>query len=368
MKIVWAIQTNLIDYEQSSAVCVAAKAAGAEVCEVEVIPFVDDVEVPDLDTDLVIPYGSTKLNKISQKRRWLGNWYSPKTFNVAHWNNVNGDKMLNYDASISKVSDLVANFRDDDDTLYFIRPLHDLKQFNGTVAPAKEIKNWMSSVYSGNFSFDENTEVCISSVKNISSEIRCFIVGGQLIDCSYYRIAGVRLSQPVTNATELDSIRDFLSEIILPHDCCVADIAYIGKTMKVIEFNSINSSGFYYNNIDKIVAAMTEYLRDYVSPKDYALMFDYGCYSPFWLDNSAVGRSVDPEDIYGLSKATIMMANQIGQAWADIQWKVLDISMAEQELQLPKDLKAKYEDIQKALITLAQMCRRDCPLNKFTVK
>lgn len=366
MKIVWAIQTNLIDYEQSSAVCDAAKRSGADICEVEVIPFVDDVEVPDLGTDLVIPYGSTKLNKIAQKRGWKGNWFDSKTFNVAYWNQTNGEKMLNYDAKVCKVKDLFDMFDDEDTTPYFIRPLHDLKQFNGTVAPANEIKKWMSSVYSGNFSFDENTEVCTASVKSISSEVRCFIVGRKVIDCSYYRIAGVRLSQPVTDQKTRNNIEQFLADVFLPHDCCVADIAFVGSEMKVIEFNAINSAGFYYNDINKVVHAMTEYLREYAKPKNYVLMFDYGCYSPFWLDNST-GTGVDPEDIYGLSKATIMMANQAGQAWREIQWKVLDVVIAEQEVKMPKELKQKYEDLQKVLITLAQMCRRDAPLNKFTV-
>lgn len=265
--ITWVVQDNLIDPIQVCQVISAINKVGAKVQTVKVIPFVDDVDVPELDNNLVIPYGSTKLNKISQQRKWKGNWFDHSTFNVEYWNLTRKDEMLNYDSQTFTVRELIEQFSPkigiSSETLFFIRPLHDLKQFNGTVTTAKEICNWMQSVDSGNFSFDEETLVCIASPKHIKHEIRCFIVDGKIIDSSYYRIHGVRLSQPVTDVTLIEKINNFVLSGQLPHNCCVADIAILeDDIIKIIEFNAINSSGFYYHDIDKIVKAMTGYLYE----------------------------------------------------------------------------------------------------------
>lgn len=42
------------------------------------------------------------------------------------------------------------------------------------------------------------------------------------------------------------------SNIWLPH-CCVMDLAETDDGLKCIEFNSINASGFYDCNIEKII-------------------------------------------------------------------------------------------------------------------
>lgn len=259
--IYWAIQTNLIAENQVREVWDAVLATGAKTQEVIVVPFSEEFgnEIPDIG-EYVIPYGSTKLNKMAQARGWKGNWFDKTTFRVDTWN-ANRDDMLNSDAIHMKVKDTINYLKDvDDDQLWFIRPLNDLKEFNGTVTATCEIKKWMSSVYSGNFSFTEDTEIIIAKPKPIEREARFFIVGGKVIDGSWYRIHGQLLSQPVTNETFMEEVQE-LADIWLPHRCCVMDVAVMSDgSVKVIEYNAINSTGFYYHNIPKIVKAMTDYL------------------------------------------------------------------------------------------------------------
>jgi len=46
----------------------------------------------------------------------------------------------------------------------------------------------------------------------------------------------------------------------LPYDCVVMDIAELATgEYKVVEFNSINSSGFYEHNITAVVEALSNY-------------------------------------------------------------------------------------------------------------
>lgn len=47
----------------------------------------------------------------------------------------------------------------------------------------------------------------------------------------------------------------------LPNDNCVMDLALIDGQLKVLEFNCINSSGFYDHNVDAVFKALWDYSR-----------------------------------------------------------------------------------------------------------
>jgi ATP-grasp domain, R2K clade family 3 len=189
----WVIQTNYIDSVQVEAIGRCVKNSSANLIGVEVIPFCDDVKLTNQPIgNSVIPYGSTKLSRLAIKNNWSGLFFNDN-FNVISWNK-NRDDMLNQDSEIMKVSEtkVWASDKPEDD-VYFIRPIEDLKSFNGTVATIKEIKNWMGSVDSGNFSFDESCVVSIATPKNILAEWRWFVVDGKVVDGSLYRIRGQKL-------------------------------------------------------------------------------------------------------------------------------------------------------------------------------
>jgi hypothetical protein len=45
----------------------------------------------------------------------------------------------------------------------------------------------------------------------------------------------------------------------LPDSCCVMDLALVDDSLKVIEFNCINSSGFYNHDVSKIFKELYEF-------------------------------------------------------------------------------------------------------------
>lgn len=261
--ITWAIQTNLLNEHQQLTVWNAAKDAGCNVQEIVVIPFSEEFgnEIPDIGT-AVIPYGSTSMIKLAQNRNWIGNFFDPDTFRVEVWNQKRDD-MLNADCIITTVGGVHESLKDiDDNERRFIRPVKDLKEFSGTVTTVGEIKNWMNSVFSGNFSFSEDTEIAVAPVQNIVVEARYFIVGGKVIDGSIYRVHG-NLWKKHIPVNGVDSAIHDMAEKWLPNDCCVMDIALLENSeFKVIEFNTINGSGFYDNDVLTIVKAMTDYVKD----------------------------------------------------------------------------------------------------------
>lgn len=257
MAVTWAIQTNFIAEDQIRRVWTAAEDAGARVQEIKVIPFSDELgnEVPELD-GVVIPYGATKLTRLAIERGWHGLCFDAQTFRVDCWNR-HRDDMLNQHVRQMTVRECMAAMQDEDeDSIWFVRPVQDLKHFDGTVTVAKEIRRWMSSVDSGNYSFDGETEVIVAPPQKIHAEWRFFIVDGRVVDGSSYRIAGQRMANPVARP-ELYELAQSLADGWLPHPTCVMDVAQTDDGFKVIEFNTFNSSGFYAHDIDKIVAAVT---------------------------------------------------------------------------------------------------------------
>ena len=262
-KVTWAIQTNFIADDQCRKIWAAAEKAGCATQEIIIIPFSDEfgneADVPEMD-GIVIPYGSISLINRAIKRKWTGMYFNEETFRVEAWLKNRAD-MLNSDCNVMRVGDTGEFFKGhDEEERYFIRPVKDLKEFNGTVTTVAEIKRWMQSVDSGNFSFSQDTLVSISPVQDINMEWRFFIVGGRIVDGSSYRTCGQLFSQPITDPTIYEEAQR-LADIWLPHVNCVMDVALVDDEMRIIEFNALNGSGFYYHDIDKIVFAISDYAR-----------------------------------------------------------------------------------------------------------
>jgi hypothetical protein len=261
----WLVQSNLLDYRQISMVCDAVRASGATVLEAQVIPFQDEIGNPEVlegVEGIVIPYGSTKLTKIAMAKGWKGSFFDPLLFRTDAWDAVHSDRLLNEDQMIMTVAEVPSKIGHwHPDGKVFIRPRDDLKAFNGTVTTVKEVMNWMRSTDSGNFSFDENTVVMISSVKELKEECRWFIVGGKVINGSRYRHFGQLVSSEIHDDDPRVKVAQRLADIWLPHETVVMDTAMTAKGMKIIEYNCFNSSGFYQHDIRKIVQAVTEYSK-----------------------------------------------------------------------------------------------------------
>lgn len=257
--VTWAVQTNLINDIALHKIWYAVQEAGAKVQELVVIPFSYefDNDVPEME-GVIIPYGSTKLTKMALVRKWQGLCFDPETFRADCWNK-NHSQMLNVDVKFMKVKDIFTEYENaDDEKEMFIRPLRDLKEFNGTVTTIKEIKKWMNSVYSGNFSFNEDTDVMIGPVQKLYNECRYFIVDGKVVDGSIYLQNGLLRSLRIDDNVLISKVQKLADEW-LPHKTCVMDVALTDDGHKVIEYNCINGTGLYDNDVNKIVREMTQW-------------------------------------------------------------------------------------------------------------
>lgn len=253
----WLLQGNLVNQDQMERVRQAVEACGDRWSTVIVTPFTGETEFFDGEPpDDVIPYGSTALMKQAIARKWSGLYFNDG-FTVRQWVSNRTD-MVNQAPSFMTIleaseASLTAGLS------YFVRPNEDLKAFSGAVLQGDELKLWMGRLVAEP-SFDNDTTVCISLAREILAEWRWFVVGGEVVDGSMYRHAGVRSSSHETDAAVVREAQRF-ADIWLPHPNCVMDTALIaterGARLQVLEFNCLNSSGFYSHDIAKIVRAVS---------------------------------------------------------------------------------------------------------------
>ena len=97
--------------------------------------------------------------------------------------------------------------------------------------------------------------VSVSPVRTIMREYRLFFVDGRLVTGSLYRQAG-----EVVLSGEVDPDAVAYGEAIAqqwsPAEAFVMDIALTDDGYRVIEFNNINSSGFYAADVERYIDAI----------------------------------------------------------------------------------------------------------------
>lgn len=255
------IQSNLMGESQLNLV----KDAVADLPHqfVELVPFTHQI-TPDIsvnDND-IIPYGSTLLTSVGYTYyNWHGLYFDLTNFNYAACLRNRSD-MLN-DGSVVTIEKAIRILKVcPEKQEWFVRPSLDMKQFTGMVIEAKECADWfvdaMECDSSGSYKMTPETEVVLAIPQQIQAEWRWFIVGGKVISGSMYRLRGKLIKERETDKMVIEEAQK-LADGWLPHECCVMDTALVDSQIKVIEFNCINSSGFYDHDVKSIFQELYNY-------------------------------------------------------------------------------------------------------------
>jgi hypothetical protein len=229
---------------------------------VGVIPFSREITSNEvLEGTDYIPYGSTLFTNLAFEKGWKGLHFDHYRFNYTMGLTHRQD-MLNGGAYTIQSAMGFLKTRPADEQ-WFIRPNADLKQFTGHCINAGECASWLKDAMecqsSGTYKLDPNDIVILSRPKDIKMEWRWFIVGRKVISGAMYRNPQKQLVRiPETCPATIAEAQEF-ANLWLPDPCCVMDLAYVDDQVRVIEFNCINSSGFYGHDIKKIFTALYEY-------------------------------------------------------------------------------------------------------------
>lgn len=250
----WLLQSNLVHYDQSLPFLQAVKENNQNWEEFIMIPFTDHIETAHSN---YIPYGSVNLVKRLSTSNLVGLHFNENNSKVSTWIKNRSD-LLNQEAVILPLSQAI-DILENSEEYFFIKPDNDLKDFAGSIVKGKNLSEWIDTILESPKSYrEQNQNIVISEPKKIISEYRCFVIGSKVVDVSRYRAYGKPVREHLDNIPVEISI---LSEDWIPSTCTVMDVAYVNKRYKVIEFNCINCSGTYHNDINKITRSWYNYIE-----------------------------------------------------------------------------------------------------------
>ena len=219
---------------------------------VKVLPFIDDIEFKT-DSKHIFPFGSLKMARISKQFGWKPGSQMNDNHDFMVYKDFYRENLLNYDSKIIKFGD--KDFFSEE--LFFARPTKDTKVFTGKVFDMSEWQEFKEYSFINGHStlLDANTEIQISTVKKIQKEIRFWIVKGEIITASQYRL-GNRL----VLSDDIDqSAYDFCNKMIKIfelNEAFVMDLCLVDGEYKIVECGCINCAGFYKANMQKLLMAL----------------------------------------------------------------------------------------------------------------
>jgi len=239
--------------------------------KVRIFPFVEKIvalsDIPDGGFNVdelpeyvppsnhVFCFGAIKLARIASKKNWTPGSMMNDNHDFMVYKDYYKDDLLNIDSVICKVSDTF----DWGDGLKFIRPTKDTKSFTGKLYEKEE---WIDSVEHNlkNQStelFNKDTQIQVSSPKNIYQEIRCWVVNGEVISASTYKVGTQVVYKRVIDEEPLKYAQSMVDKFQLA-DAFVIDVCETDNGWKIVECNCINCAGFYDVDIQKMLMAIED--------------------------------------------------------------------------------------------------------------
>ncbi len=220
------------------------------------------------DDNQVFFYGSIitalKLKKSRYRYQiWLGEEFNYSYFGASLCSDMLNDKFVLMPFGVVKY-----NLKDQDnlsDDKIFIRSNSGNKVFGGGLFSEKEFA-------------DSRPLMCLDELlvfaeaRNIGEEYRCIVAGTeeefgdknlQIVTHSTY---GVNAKYSQMSEIDLSKTKELLShnDIYHPYPMWVMDVCEVGTSIKIVECNSINTSGWYGCDVEKIIAELDSLIRTQV--------------------------------------------------------------------------------------------------------
>lgn len=219
-------------------------------------PFVKKLEFKTTRKDVWV-WGSVSMSEIAYKYGWRpGSMY-----NVNHDIDMYGPKygtnMLNYDGITMNLTDeLPERFK-----YFFARPTKDTKAFSGQLFERETWNQWVKDVIkerkkSKQKVLTPKTRVQIAPLKTIEQEIRCWVVKGKVVTTSRYKLGSKVTYQNYDHETYITEFAQSMVDIYQPAEAFVMDVCLHDNMLKIVELNCVNSAGFYYADMFKLIEAI----------------------------------------------------------------------------------------------------------------
>lgn len=261
--VLWIIQTNMGSESDILSYVEAVSKSGAQVAQVEVIPF--SGELPDIShPGPVVVYGAVSfVTEAQASGRWSpGVFASPDVFTYENWTRHYKEMLLNDAGSTERttIGRFALSERPEQEDI-FVRPELDTKSFNGETTTAGRFKAWCEIAKSGDFAgVSADTAIIVGTPYGISAEWRLFICDGSVAGASQYRSKG-RLSK-VSGAPQI--ILDFARAAIErwdPAPAYVLDLCLSAGNPYIVEAQGFNSAGHYAADLVSVASSVNACAR-----------------------------------------------------------------------------------------------------------
>jgi hypothetical protein len=206
----------------------------------------------------ILLYGSVALLHGWAKHRpaldaWL--FWEEESLSPDTWRDRFGSDFLNHDGAPGTLGNRPTGFH--------VRPMLNTKAFTAGTQVETDC--------------DPSTQVWASPPKLIDAEARIFIVGGKPVSASLYRL-GQESIRSTHHPLLGDALRsaERLASIWLPAEHCVMDLGLHEGVWKLVEFNSIHTSGWYAADVGNVLDALLNSLSEQPSPLTTALRISSG--------------------------------------------------------------------------------------------
>ncbi len=264
VSLTWALHSNGIGPRDLEALTEIILELGHRVEHVRVVPFTHEAvdDLPTVEAYCLI-YGSTALLNLARKTGWTPAGWDGPAFKLSASIDALGDAMLNHQALKVIWCNAGEIVRDQAWDKVFVRPDSETKEFAGTIYRMQELEA-LSKRYANADEMEQRSDpIMVGPLLPLGKEWRAFVVDGSVISVSRY--AQDRLPNPQTGSPT--EVVDFIQEVInvyQPAPCFVVDVAEdlsnTDPVLKVVEFNSINSSGFYACDKRAVIKALSDYV------------------------------------------------------------------------------------------------------------
>ena len=265
----WVIQENIFREEAYDRMIETLERFDIPYSIHKVVPFVGElIPEPVIEDRRVMCFGSYSMRHVAKRMGWHPGVFDLESadFRVQreHW----GEEMLNYDSIVVPFKGVVFTQED-----MFVRPIHDSKHFAGRVFSRDEFVDWQTKVCklgeSDVSTLTPDTLVQVSVPKAIQQEARFWIVKGDIVASSIYKIGDRVQYMPVTDRDMIQYVSNLTSKSPMiirnretregnwqPADAYCIDVCRTEDGFKIVEINTINSCGLYAAEITDLILAL----------------------------------------------------------------------------------------------------------------
>lgn len=256
----WIIERDVFNYEQYHRMCRHATSRGWGPEIIRIVPFLHEIEgrVPVIDGPAIC-YGSIGIQKVAKKHDWNPGVFSGD-FSTSSYKKL-GENFLNHDARVMKLSEVASvALATPAENQFFCKPNNDDKAFAGQTFAAGQFNDWLDKMRSIGYLDENDFDVVVASDKSLAMEYRVVVVGGEVVDMCIYRQWQRVMPEHVWDDDVYCLVKDCMA-LFNPADVYIVDVAQTMEGLKVIEYNTFNSAGWYVLNVATVMDSVTQFIE-----------------------------------------------------------------------------------------------------------